>query len=268
MRESLGLNLTFATKYIKYMKSKAKFWSIPGLLGGVLGLAMVNLSTGLMASVIIQPVVAQPSSQDNNPRIAPIQSHPDGKTYSQWAAAWWQWALQTPASINPLLDKGDCSVGQKGHVWFLAGTLSGETVVRSCTVPTGTSLFFPLINAAYGAFLTDPPEQRTEAYLRQQVAYIKEPTLLEAEIDGVPVKNPTQYLEESPLFDVQLPKDNIFGVDENLVPQLLLSPSVDRGYYLFLKPLNPGQHTITWKAKIGDLEQNVTYNILVVPGHN
>ena len=253
------------------MNSKAPSWFNSGLIGSVLGLAAVSLSTVLMASLSIQPVVAEPSSQDNNPRIAPIQSHPDGKTYGQWAANWWQWASQTPMSINPLLDKGDCSVGQKGHVWFLGGTLPSDTrksVVRNCTVPTGTKLFFPLINAFSGAFLNDPPEMRTEEYLRAQVAYIKEPTLLEAEIDGVRVKNPTQYLEKSPLFDVKLPTDNIYGVDESAVPQLLLSPSVDQGYYLFLQPLPPGRHTIKWKAKIGSSEQNITYNIEVKPGRN
>ena len=249
------------------MNSKAQSWLNPGVIGSVLGLAAVSLSTVVMSSLSIQPVVAEPS-QTNNPGIAPIQSHPDGKTYGQWAADWWQWASQTPASINPLLDKGDCSVGQKGHVWFLGGTLPGDTrtsVVRNCTVPTGTKLFFPIINAFFGAFLSDPPDQRTETFIREQVAYIKEPTLLEAKIDGVPVKNPAQYLEKSPLFDVKLPTDNIYGLDESVIPQLLLSPSVDQGYYLFLQPLPPGKHTIKWKAKIGTVEQNVTYNIDVRP---
>ncbi len=258
------------------MTNKAKSWSPLGVIGSVLGLAAVNLSTIAIASLSIQPVVAQASSQNNNPRIAPIQSHPDGKTYGQWAASWWQWALQTPANINPLLDKGDCSVGQKGHVWFLGGTFSGETVVRNCTVPTGTKLFFPLANASYGAFLNDPPETRTEESLRAQVDYLKKAniTLLEVKIDGVQVMNPSQYFEQSPLFDVQLPTDNIYGVDESVVPQLLLSPSVDQGYYLFLQPLPPGAHTITWKAKVVSVEpnitveQNVTYNIVVTPGGN
>jgi len=53
-----------------------------------------------------------------------------------------------------------------------------------------------------------------------------------------------------------------------VVPQLLLSPSVDEGYYLFLQPLPPGKHTITWKAKVGTIEQNITYNIDVKPGRN
>ena len=256
------------------MHSQAKSWLNPRVIGIVLGLATVNLSTVVMASLSIQSVAAEPLSQDNNPRIAPIQFPPDKKTYGQWAAAWWQWALQTPANLNPLLDNGDCSVGQQGDVWFLGGTFSGEAAVRNCNVPAGTKLFFPLVNAFYGAFQTDPPEQRTEKYLRNQVAYIKKQNLtrLEAEIDGVPVKNPTQYLEKSPLFDVQLPQDNIYGVDDKVVPQLRLSPSVDQGYYLFLQPLSPGKHTITWKAKIsysgGNVEQNVTYHIDVKPEHD
>lgn len=248
------------------MKNKAKSWANPGVIGSVLGLVALNLLAPLEESV-----VAQPSFRDFNPGIAPIQSRPSGKTYGQWAASWWQWAAQTPASINPILDKGDCSVGQTGRVWFIGGTFSGEAgkvTVRNCTIPVGTALFFPLINNGYFAFLNDPPETRTEEYLRAQVV-CDAPTLLEAKIDGVPVKNPSQYLAESPLFDVQLPEDNVFGVDESVVPQLLLSPSVDRGYYLFLQPLPPGNHTIKWKAKItcpiGTFEQNNTYNIVVSP---
>lgn len=253
------------------MKSKAKFWSNPGAIGNVLGLATASISTVVMTILSMQPAVAAPSSQDNNPGIAPIQSHPNGKTYGQWAAAWWQWALQTSKSINPLLDNGDCSVGQKGNVWFIGGTLSNEPVVRNCTVPTGTKLFFPLVNTTYGAFVTDPPEQRTETYLREQVA-CDAPIQLQAEIDGKSIKNPTQYLEQSPLFDIQLPPDNVYGLDETTIPQLRLSPSVDQGYYLFLEPLKPGQHTIKWKAKIScpssNVEQNVTYNIVVKPGRD
>lgn len=254
------------------MKSKATSWSNPGVLGSVIGLATASLSTVLMASLPIQPVVAEPSSQEHNPRIAPIQSHPGGKSYSQWAANWWQWALQTPASTNPLLDKGECNVGQKGRVWFIGGTFSGEAnkeVVRNCSVPAGTSLFLPLINTFYGAFLNDPPEQRTEKFLREQVDYIKKEnlTLLKVEIDGVSVKNPSQYFEKSTLFNVQLPKDNIYGVDESVIPELRLAPSVDQGYYLFLEPLKQGKHTIKWQAKMssptGNTEQNITYNIVV-----
>jgi hypothetical protein len=203
------------------------------------------------------------------PAIAPIQSHPHGKTYGEWAAAWWQWVLETPATGHPIVDpEGHCAVGQTGHVWFLAGTLgSGAPVERDCTVPTGSALFFPLINSFIGAFLNDPPETRTEEYLRAQVAC--EDVVLSAQIDGVAVNNPLQYFEQSPLFDVQLPEDNIIGADEDDIPELRLSPSVDEGYYLFVQPLPPGEHTIHWEGSqscsFGDFAENVTYHLTVVP---
>src|SRR5438094_251661 len=59
------------------------------------------------------------------------------------AAQWWQWAYNTPASVNPLTD----STGQfgavnqpAGNVWFLAGNFGGTTV-RTVTIPAGKALF-------------------------------------------------------------------------------------------------------------------------------
>jgi hypothetical protein len=218
--------------------------------------------------VVLAAIATCPSfASSAPPSIAPIQSNPHGQTYSAWAAAWWQWALGTPASVNPVLDNtGEhCAEGQTGRVWFLAATFGNGTVERSCTVPTGTALFFPLINAFYGAFLNDPPETRTEEFLRAQVTCNN--VVLLAEINGVSVDNPFQYFEQSPLFDVQLPKDNVFGVGEDVVPELLLSPSVDAGYYLFLRPLPPGTYTIHWVASqscpFGGFAQEVTYHLTV-----
>lgn len=210
---------------------------------------------------------AAAAQADPGPQIAPIQSRPHGKSYSEWAARWWQWALETPASVNPVLDPtGEfCDVGQSGRVWFLAGSFGSDPVERSCVVPTGTALFFPLINSAYFAFLTDPEEQRTEEFLRAAAAFSATP-IIYVEIDGKPVPNPYQYFEQSPLFDVQLPEDNVFGVDESIVPELLLSPSVDEGYYLFLNPLRPGRHTIRWIAVSEFFSQEITYHLTVKPG--
>jgi len=225
--------------------------------------------TSVFLCVVVLAVIATCPSFVSSapPSIAPIQAHPHGHTYSAWAATWWQWALETPASVNPLLDiTGEhCAEGQTGRVWFLAGAFGNDPVERSCTVPTGTALFFPLINAFSGAFLNDPPEMRTEEFLRAQV--MCQNAVVSAEINGVAVKNPLQYFEQSPLFDVQLPEDNIFGLDEDDAPELLLSPVVDAGYYLFLQPLPPGEHTLHWEASLscpfGDFALEVTYHLTV-----
>ena len=63
-----------------------------------------------------------------------------GKTYGEWAAKWWQWALAGPAGENAVQDTtGEfCDANQpKGKVWFLAGTFGG-TVTRTCTIPKRT----------------------------------------------------------------------------------------------------------------------------------
>lgn len=206
-------------------------------------------------------------------RIAPIGTKPEGQTYGRWAAEWWQWGIGTPVSVNPILDLTgeNCAQRQVDNVWFLAGTFGTNPVTRKCTVPEGKALFFPLINRAFFAFLNDPPEQRTEEFVREQ-AECQLPVELFAEINGVEI--PPRLLNrfftgetgsQSPLFNVQLPVDNLFGVTEEIVPQLLLSPSAEEGYYLFVRPLPPGEHTIRWLATgctVGTV-QDITYNLTV-----
>jgi hypothetical protein len=57
--------------------------------------------------------------------------------------------------LNPNLTNGvvDCGYGQSSHsrftqIWFLAGTFGGPTD-RTCTVPRGIALFFPLLNIEF-----------------------------------------------------------------------------------------------------------------------
>src|SRR5262245_54265141 len=127
--------------------------------------ALVMALVGLNA----HPAIAAETDDDQRPRIAPIGTRPEGQTYGRWAAEWWQWALGIPAAGNPLIDTTgeDCAQRQVDNVWFLAGSVSGDPVVRTCEIPLGKSLFFPIINTFYGAFLNDPPETRTEEFVRE-----------------------------------------------------------------------------------------------------
>jgi hypothetical protein len=127
-----------------------------------------------------------------------------------------------------------------------------------------------MINSFYGAFLNDDPATRTEEYVRES-SECTEPAQISVWIDGVKVPkrlhvftgNPETL---SPLFNVQLPPDNIFGVDPITVPELVLSPSAEQGYYLFVRALPPGQHTIQWVATgcLSGLSQDVTYQLTIV----
>lgn len=64
---------------------------------------------------------------------------------------WWHCKGQIIATRRErhLLDiiGENCVLGQHGRVWFLVGTLGGDTATRTCAIPEGTALFFPVINS-------------------------------------------------------------------------------------------------------------------------
>lgn len=205
------------------------------------------------------------------PIIAPLRTTPDGQTYGRWAVEWWQWALGIPAATNPVLDTtGErCAQRQVDDVWFLAGSFSSDPVVRICEVPSGKALFFPLINNVYLAFLNDPPETRTEAYVRA-AGSCSEAAEITVTIDGFNIPKPTRFFTGpsgslSPFFNAQMPPDNLLGADDTTVPELVLSPSAEQGYYLFVQPLSPGAHTIHWTATgcTQGGSQDITYHLTV-----
>ncbi len=77
--------------------------------------------------------------------------------------------------------------------------------------------------------------------------------------------------ERAQPFQIQLPTDNYYKFEPKDVPELILSPSVQQGLYLYLMPLPPGPHSIHWTATwdCGDpptaTTQDITYNLKVLP---
>lgn len=203
--------------------------------------------------------------------VATAPAGPYGTTYPELAARWWQWALQTPAPVNPLVDTtgAHCRSAQQGKVWFLAGSLGPAPVSRTCQVPAGKALFFPIISEFYGAFLSDPPDQRTERYIRAQVACALQVKRLALSLDGRAADTVRLHDVRSVIFDVQLPKDNILGATKKDIPKLRLSPSAAAGYFALLSPLPPGRHTLRWRAAnncgSGGASQDVSYELVISP---
>ena len=67
--------------------------------------------------------------------------------YGDLGGAWWEWAFNTGFAGFGEGDV-DCSVGQSGKVWFLAGTFGGPAE-RNCTIKKGKTLLFPLVNTVF-----------------------------------------------------------------------------------------------------------------------
>ena len=214
------------------------------------------------------------AAQDRSPVIS-TDAIEHGRTYSEWSAAWWQWAFSIPVASHPLFDNGDCSIGQSGDVWFLGGKFcqTGQpcngTATRYCSVPKGKSLYFPLNNVAdtapeepnWGCGNSLPPlVGGTIAEMRQCVALFVDGTNLEADLDGFQIRNLKSHRVQSVEFDVTWPDDNVLtAIGEGPFSAGTYSPVIDDGYYLLLEPLAPGTHTLHFRAG----SQNITYHLTV-----
>src|SRR6185436_10849606 len=165
--------------------------------------------------------------------------------YAGWSAAWWQWNLAQPLDGHPSLDTPDFDVaaGQTGDVWFLAAPFG--TVERTCTIPSGKALFIALLNGECSNLEPDPfhgdtaKEQRTCA--RDSANHIVSAF---CEIDGVAVTKISSYRVTSPQFTFTAPSPWIFGDTGGT------GTAVGDGYYVFVAPLSPGEHTIHYGGSI------------------
>ncbi len=181
-----------------------------------------------------------------NPAVLPPGSKPFGASFGEWSARWWQWALGQPVPSNPLLDTTGafCGVGQSGPVWFLAGTFNSGTATRTCTIPAGKALFFPVANAFCSEVGDNSPEaQRACANSSMDAA-----TDLSAQVDGVSIRDLPMYRVQSLIFDLTLPADNIFGGAAAGVPAGVYTPTAADGIQLMLAPLRAGSHVIHFHA--------------------
>lgn len=200
--------------------------------------------------------------------MIPPEAKYRGLTYGEWAAKWWQAAFALPVvnGDHPVIS-GDAFGGEDG-VLFLAAVLGSPATVE-LTIPAGTPLFFPVVNAECSIIEPDPFHGDDEASLRECAnKHIDNTSALFAEIDGKPVNNLDAYRVESPLFEFgPLPADNLlafFGVD---APSGTTSPSVDAGVYLLIAPLSVGQHMIRVGGTFDEFGSSIdtTFVITVVP---
>jgi hypothetical protein len=203
---------------------------------------------------------------------------------AELAVAWTKWAYSKPVAKSPLI--GSYEGGAKcdgtpvsptqGKTWFLAGTPDGSVVKRTCTVPVGTKLFFPVVSATF--FITEPEETKQIArdYVKDFIkAVLEDPELsIKVKVDGKEISSNRMVRAKTPFFKVTFPEDNIFaeccGVEAGKYQ------TISNGLWVTLPPLSKGEHTIKFKlnapnvdldpntAGLEGFSQNNTYHLTVV----
>jgi hypothetical protein len=172
------------------------------------------------------------------PSLFQASSSPFGISFPEWTARWWRWLLRIPSKICPAVDTTGhfCSQSQDDlNVWFLAGTLGGFAT-RCCIIPSRRGILFPVIN--YEASFADEPLLKTKFELeercREEMDKIAD---LSLSVDGCPVEI-GDYRVSSPAFEIKIERDNCLHVRPGL------TSLASDGYWLFLRPLEKGKHSI------------------------
>lgn len=192
--------------------------------------------------------------------IYALNDHPLGKPWEHWTTKWWKWILSLPKQVNPGLDE----TGGKLHidpndesVLFLPGTFGGSAK-RRYRIPK-RPILLPVINFITSFY--EEPQLKTELGLVERAKNdIDDITNTWAIVDGlnVPVKD---FRVRSSIFNLNLVEDNVFGIKAGV------TRAVHDGYWLFLRPLAPGEHIIhvfgscsSGKTKIDVVFHLVIYN--------
>jgi hypothetical protein len=222
----------------------------------------------LSAAPTAAPVANAPAD-GHAPHVYAPHSTVRGQDMGDWAADWLKWALSAPTDQNPLVDTtgADAGFGQPKDVFFLAGTFGSSTpVTRDVTVPTGTPLFFPILNAFWVTVEgVDPPFEEFEPDVRELFQQVTDAyTDVFLTIDGVSVGNLDAHVERDAPggFLIDFPEDNVFGL-----PPEMLGLSATHGIYTMVAPLKPGEHVVHFGGtdpSFGGV-QDISYNITVVP---
>lgn len=200
---------------------------------------------------------------------------PDSRN-AELTADWWQWDFQIPNAVNPNLDPTGtyCVVGQWGPIFYLSGGGPGP-ISRTCTVPAGKTLFFPIINVECSSIEPPPYQGRTDAertacvqsWMNGLVRSSLKLTIRSTDAGpaaNVNVPHLENYALRSPTFTFVLPPDNQFGV-----PAGTAAYAMSDGIWVMAR-LAPGRYTVHFEGKMlppgapGENDQDVTYYLTVL----
>jgi hypothetical protein len=203
---------------------------------------------GLFATAAIAAAAAETA-----PAITLIDADEIVFDHSQveWAESYLQWIAAFARGSSPSSDTtgAQCGAKQGGEVWFLASSDGTQAVVRDCVIPSGKTLFVPLVSTTERSNSGQP---NCEAMARQAAAALAHVSRLSMTIDGRPAGG---------LENHRQPTGACFALDARQASRSAIKAAVADGYYVMLQPLPPGSHTIVVEARIDSTTLSTTYRL-------
>jgi hypothetical protein len=193
----------------------------------------------VMLTVLLIAGSASMAQQQGTVQIVPPSAKFRGKTYSEWAASFWQWMMALPLEGHPAIDDPAFvfGAGQSGSVWYWAAP--DGPLTRTVTLAQGKALFLTIRDVETSTLEEPPFFGATEAEQRANSKFFADHIVnVFCVIDGVPVQNLQGFRFSTPQFRFTAPTPWIFGAVGGT------GTAVGDGYFLMLTSIPKGTHTI------------------------
>jgi hypothetical protein len=190
------------------------------------------------------------------------------KPYEYWTGKYWNWWFSvSPEQVfnKEKILSTDCLANTKGPVVFLMDpTFAYDTIVKNCKISSSQGILFTFLtsecdtelkgmeNASYTNLANCAKEDNAASVFEKQ-----------GFIDGEKIKD--ENIEEvlSEKFKLTIKENSIYHPDALTG----IWDAVAHGYYVFVKPLTVGNHTIHYKTFTSGVpwafSSDIKYNLLV-----
>jgi hypothetical protein len=222
--------------------------------------------------------------------VLPPGSTVAGQSIANWTAGWWTRYWQYPSAlIDPATGNIPSTLNNDGPVFYIPTTNGNPTrgqATINFSVPYGRPILVPILpfNDLEAASIDGnaPLADREHAADVVVAGWLSSvnPASLFASIDGTPVSNPGNYLEQTGYFSAGPTSPSSIAAAGGVTVGDDLFPNKAAGYWLMIEGLTLGQHTVDFggmsdayapvancctNGQIGPYAVDVIANIDVVP---
>jgi hypothetical protein len=213
---------------------------------------VVRLAVSLCAGLALVCVSASAAEAPRPGEPVAVDDLVADRSQVEWSQAYQQWIGAFARDASPISDTSGalCAARQDGEVWFLATSDGTGPVVRACTIPTGKTLFVPIVSTSQRSGNREPDCASMSRLAAETIS--QQVSRLSLAVDGIPVEGLERH---------RLASDSCFSLGLRQTPRLTARTAVGDGIYVMLRPLAPGAHTIVIGAKFGNATLSTTYRL-------
>ncbi|HZO11320.1 MAG TPA: hypothetical protein VFB48_04310 [Nitrososphaeraceae archaeon] len=197
------------------------------------------------------------------------------KTYDAWVEDWWKWNVALPGNetigYHNLIDNG-CLINKEGPVVMLIDPAAGGTQNQKCEISSNQGILISAWGAVCSGASRGNENKSFEELLECAKGFNQGTVTVNVLVDNKPIAevkavdgktisliNADEVATKG--FNITFPKNSSFVPD---TPDTHLSAT--DGWYVFLKPLPVGEHTVHYTNAVTGPNANnadITYSLTV-----